>query len=487
MYACADQSLEARHAVDIQAFWYLIRDSWKLIALVVVLAVGLSVAITARMTPRYASSVTFYVSAKTSATDPAYESILLAQQAVLSYADLLTSPRLASSVVNQLRLPVTESQVAAEIKATPLPQTVLLTATVTDTSPQRAQLIASAVGTQFVKLVSALQRLVSHQQATVQAEVVGSATRPGSAVSPKPTRNVAIGLVLGLVIGIAIAAARRSLDTTVKSADQLSALTGGKPVIGTIPFDSTARKHALAADGSVHPRTLEDYRKIRINLQFINIAATCKTLLFTSPLPDEGKTSVVCNLAVVLAQSGQRVIVVETDLRRPRTGSYLGLPPSSGVTDILAGKTAVNAAIQTWGRPSFDVLDSGPAPPNPSDLLGSPRMHELLGELRNRYDVILLDAPPLLPFADAAAAAPASDGAILVVRFGKARIAHVEQATEALSRVGTPLLGSVLTMTPAKQRAAYGHGHSDYQPTHDEPGLQRISEHPEQTKTGGSA
>ena len=182
----------------------------------------------------------------------------------------------------------------------------------------------------------------------------------------------------------------------------------------------------------MHPRTLEAYRKIRVNLQFIDIAAPCKTLLFTSPLPDEGKSSVVCNLAIVLAQSGQRVIVVETDLRRPRAGSYLGLAPGKGVTDILAGETTVDEAIQTWGsrscdvpdgspalpnpsdspgnarmnerlrqirkqydatvdeathtlnRPSFDFMDSGPAPPNPSDLLSSPRMHELLGELRKR-------------------------------------------------------------------------------------------------------
>ncbi len=290
-----------------------------------------------------------------------------------------------------------------------------------------------------------------------------------------------------MIIGIALAAARRSLDTTVKSTDQLTALTAGTPVIGTIPFSTTARKHTLAANSDIAQRTLEAYRKIRINLQFINIAAPGKVLLFTSPLPDEGKTSVVCNLAIVLAQFGQRIVVVETDLRQPGAASYLGLPRTLGVTDVLTGKVDADEAIQTWDNAPFDILDSGPTPPNPSDLLGSERMNDLIKQLRQRYEMVLLDAPPVLPFADVAATAPASDGAILVVRYGKTRIAQVQQATEALSAVGTPLLGSVLTMTPVRQRGEYGHGHSEYRPADDDPRLQRINERQDQSRTGGSA
>jgi len=472
-----------------RAFGHLIRDYWKLIALVVVLAVGISLAITVRMKPRYASNVTFYVSASPHSINPtlAYQGILLAQQAVLSYADLLTSARLASSVVSQLGLPITAAEVAAEIKATPIPQSVLLTATVTDASPRRAQLIASAVGVQFVKLVSALQRPAGNQQATIQAVVVGPATWPGAPVSPKPAKNIGIALAIGLAAGIALAAARRSLDTSVKSTDQLTALTGGAPVIGTIPFDPAARKHQLDANPDVPPRALEAYRKIRVNLEFINIAAPSKALLFTSPLPDEGKSSVVCDLAIVLAQSGQRIIVVETDLRRPRVAGYLGLPRSLGVTGILAGKADVDEVIQTWQKAPIDYLDSGPVPANPSDLLGSQRMAELITRLRRCYDTILLDASPVLPFADATATAPACDGVILVVRFGKARRAQVEQATEALSAVGMPLLGSVLTMTPAGHRMEHGIQRSARAASPQRPPAGRINEQPGQTKSGRRA
>ena len=157
--------------MEVRAFSYLIRDHWKLIVLVTLLAVAGSVALTARMTPRYASSVTFYVSAGTQYDESVLclPGALLSQQAVLSYADLLTGPRLASSVASQLKLPMTAPQLAAEITAKPIPQTVLVTATVTDTSPRRAQLIASAVGTQFIKLVSALQQSPGQSLAPVQS------------------------------------------------------------------------------------------------------------------------------------------------------------------------------------------------------------------------------------------------------------------------------------------------------------------------------
>lgn len=464
--------------MEVRNFFQLLRDRWKLIFLVTLLAAGGSAALTARMTPRYASSVTFYVSAQSNITDPslAYQGALLSQQAVQSYADLLTGTRLAGSVVNQLGLPMTPVQLAAEISARPIPQTVLLTATVTDTSPQRAQLIASAVGTQFVQLISVLERPPGHKHATVQITVVARATAPGAPVSPKPVRNVGVALALGLLIGIALAAARRSLDTTIKSTDQLAALTGRRPVVGAVPFDSAARKHPLVGDDDPFGRRVEAYRKIRTNLQFIDVDVPHKALLFTSALPDEGKSSTVCNLAIMLAQFGKRVIVVEADLRRPRATGYLGLPSSVGLTDVLVGRVTVGEAIQTWGENLFDVLASGPTPPSPSDLLGSLRMNQLLKHLRGLYDVILIDAPPVLPFADALATAPACDGVILVVRHGKTRMAHVRQATEAMSTVGIPILGSVLSMTPARQHKEYGYGYRHYRRTNDAPPAQRIQD-----------
>ena len=226
-------------------------------------------------------------------------------------------------------------------------------------------------------MASVLSRPLPGQPATVQVTVVARATTPDGPVSPKPVRDVGIAVAFGLLIGIAFAAARRSLDTTIKSANQLAALTAGRPVVGTIPFDPAARKHPLVADDDPFGRRVEAYRKLRTNLQFIDVDVPHKALLFTSALPDEGKSSTVCNLAIMLAQFGKRVIVVEADLRRPRATGYLGLPGSVGLTDVLVGRVAVGEAIQIWGENMFDVLASGPTPPSPSDVLGSLRMDQL--------------------------------------------------------------------------------------------------------------
>jgi tyrosine-protein kinase len=454
-------------AVDLRNFFQLLRDHWKLIAFVTVLAAGCSAAFTARMTPLYSSSVTFYVSAQAkAANDPigAYEGSLLSQQEVQSYADLLTGPMLAQYVVTSLGLNMSAAELAAELKAVPVPQTVLVTATVTDPSPRRAQWIAAAVGTDFVKVVSALERPPGGGPATVRVTVVAPAGRPTSPVSPNPVKNVGIALGLGLLAGIGLAAARRSLDNTIKSAGQLTESANGKPVIGAVPFDAQARRYPLIEADAPFGRRVEAFRKISTNLQFIDVDLPHKVLLFTSALPEEGKSSTVCNLAITLARSGKHVIVIEADLRRPRTSDYLGLPNGAGLTSVLVGRAEVAGAVQDWGDGLFSVLTSGPLAPNPSDLLGSRRMGELIEQLRGDFDMVIVDAPPVLPFADTLAVAPACDGAILLARYGRTRIDQARRAGEALDAVGLPVLGAILSMTPAGRRDPdYGYGYRRYQ------------------------
>ena len=365
--------------MDLRNFVRLLRDYWLLIGFVVILAGACSAMLTSRMTREYSASVTFYVSAQAAASnDPiaAYEGALFSQQEVQSYVNLLTGPRLAQAVIDDLRLPMSASALSGEVSAHLIPQTVLLTATVTDTSPHRAQAIAQAVGSQFVKLVGSLERPPGKGPAMVRVTVVAPATVPVAPVSPQPARNISIAVGLGLLAGIGLAALRRSLDTTVKSADQLTTITGGKPVLGSVPADHTARKRPLIADAASFGPRAEAFRKLRTNLQFLDVDAPHKVLLVTSPLPQEGKSSITCNLAIALAQSGKRVIVVEADLRRPRTASYLGLPGGAGVTSILLGSAEINDAAQSWGDDLFTVLASGPAAPNPSELLGSRRMSQ---------------------------------------------------------------------------------------------------------------
>jgi capsular exopolysaccharide synthesis family protein len=452
--------------VDLRKFIRLLRGHWLLIVCVTVIAVGGSVALTARIKPEYASSVTFYVSAQAkAANDPiaAYEGALFSQQEVQSYVDLLTGPALGRAVARQLGPPATGAQVSSEITARLVPQTVLLTATVTAISPQRAQFVAGAVGVQFVRMVSELERPPGKGAPNVKVTVVGAPQLSDVPVSPEPVRNALIALGLGLLAGIGLAAARQSLDTTIKSPDQIGSATRGKPVLGTVPYDHGARKRPLIAPDSLFGARAEAYRKIRTNLRFLDVDTPHKVLMITSSIPEEGKSSTVCNLAISFAQTANRVIVVEADLRRPRAIGYLGLPGGVGLTNVLVGKADIQEAVQIWGDGLFHVLTSGPVAPNPSELLGSRRMADLLDYLRDAYDVVLVDAPPVLPFADAVATGPACDGAILIVRYGKTRADHLRRTTETLTTVNIPVLGSVLNMAPGGRSPEYGYGYRYYQ------------------------
>lgn len=447
--------------LDLRSFLRLLRDRWKMITAVALLAGVASGVLTWRMTPVYASSVTFFVSAQNSQSNPAdaYQGNLLSQQEVQSFADLLTGTPLARRVIADLGLQESPGGIAASISARPIPQTVLLTATVTNRSPKQAQQVAAAVGTQFTKLVAQLERSQGKGSPALTVTVVAPAELPQSPVSPNRVRNVGLALGLGLLAGIAIAVAARSLDNTIKTVDDLSAVIEGKPVLGSIPFDPQFRKRPLMADDDPFSARVEAFRKLRMNLQFVDVDQPQKVVLVTSPLPEEGKSTTVCNLAVALAQAGSRVIVIEADLRRPRTVKYLGLPNGSGLTSVLLGQASEADVTQVWGDDLFKVISSGSLPPNPADLLGSRRMHELIERLRRGYEFVLIDAPPVLPFADAPTVAPLCDGAIVVVRHGRTRIDQVRRTIAALSAVDAPVLGSLLTMTPRGRSPEYGYAY----------------------------
>jgi len=194
---------------------------------------------------------------------------------------------------------------------------------------------------------------------------------------------------------------------------------------------------------------------LRTNLQFVQVDGPLRSLVMTSSVPREGKSTTTCNLAITLSQAGLRVCLVEADLRRPRAADYLGMIGAVGLTDVLIGRVALEDAVQTWGQGMLDVLPSGPLPPNPSELLSSRAMTELMTTLHERYDLVLIDAPPLLPVTDAAILSTVADGAVLCVHAGKTRRDQLEQAAGALRSVDAKVLGVVLTMVPTKGPDAY--------------------------------
>ncbi|GIJ66550.1 polysaccharide biosynthesis tyrosine autokinase [Virgisporangium ochraceum] len=442
--------------MEVRDYLRAVRRHWWLAATAVLLGLGGGIGVTAATPPEYAASVTFFVGTQTKGVSDAYQGGLFSQQRIKSYADLLTSDRLAQAVVGREAQARSAARVQAAITATPVPDTVLLEATVTDRNRNRAVVLTRAVADAFVDLVQTLETPPGGSSPTVWVEVVAGPTLADEPVAPQPVRNVGLGLAVGLLIGIGAAVLREVLDTSVKSSGVLAELTGS-PVLSSVPVDSRARKDPLIVTGSAGSVRAEALRQLRTNLQFVNVDEPARTLVVTSAVPGEGKSTTACNLAIVFAEAGRKVVLVDADLRRPRLAEYLGVDGTIGVTNVLAGQATVDDALQEWGTSGVFVLPSGSVPPNPSELLGSRNMAALLEALRGGFDMVIVDTPPLLPVTDGALAAALVDGTVLVFRCGKTSAAQVRSATEALRAVDAKVLGCVLNMTPRKGQPGYAY------------------------------
>ncbi|GAA2756002.1 polysaccharide biosynthesis tyrosine autokinase [Actinopolymorpha rutila] len=442
----------------------LIRTQWKLLLVCVVVTVVVAAIVVLRTTPTYESTATLFVSVtpQDDSTTSAYQGSLLSQQRARSYADLVRGDAVTTAVVKKLRLPMSAAELSSHISARVLPDTILLEITTTDTDPARAQRINEAVSRQFVVFAKDLERPDARSPSPLRATVVDSPSRPDSPVAPQPVRTLALGLLAGLVLGAGVALLRELTDRTIKNTDALNAWTGA-PNLGVIPHDPQAQAKPLVVH--LEPRSLrsESFRQLRTNLQFVDVDRRPKRIVVTSSVPAEGKTTTTCNLAITLAQAGRRVVLVEGDIRRPRLAEYLGVEGAVGLTSVLVGRIAAEDALQPWGDIPLEVLAGGPVPPNPSELLQSRAMELLLGDLERRADVLLVDAPPLLPVTDAAILARMADGAVLVVRHGSTTADQVDIAVGNLAKVDARLLGTVLNMAPTRGPDArtYGYGY-DY-------------------------
>ncbi|MDX6228574.1 MAG: tyrosine-protein kinase, partial [Frankiales bacterium] len=323
----------------------------------------------------------------------------------------------------------------------------------------RAGAIANAVADQFGKLVNDLETPQGSATSPVKVSTVQKASVPTAPVAPNKKVDVALGLLLGLALGIGIAVLLDVLDTSVKSAEDLEAISESA-VLGVIGFDSDAAKSPLIVQTDPHSPRAEAFRQLRTNLQFVDIDHPVKSIVITSSIPQEGKSTTTANLAITLAQAGLKVVLVEADLRRPKLMQYLGVEGAVGLTSVLIGRVTLDDALQPWGNGSLMVLPSGPTPPNPSELLGSQGMADLIASLEQQADIVLVDAPPLLPVTDAAVLAKICDGALLIVRHGATTREQVTRAAESLRVVDAHLIGNVLNMAPAKGPDAYGYGYA---------------------------
>jgi capsular exopolysaccharide synthesis family protein len=452
--------------VDLTYVLTTLRRAWWLLTLAAALGTVAAAVVNATSPVVYQAQVQQFVSIADS-SDSASNILSGSQftlQRVKSYTQVATSAQVLQPVIRQLKLPMGVSDLAGHVEATNPLDTVLIELSVTDTDPARAAQIANAVGQQLSEVVQQIESPQSGAPAPVKLTTTAPATPPTAPVSPRTTLNLALGLLVGLAAGAGGALLREQLNTTVKTPDDVESVTGGVP-LGLVPFDATARTQPLVSGEQTDGRA-EAFRTLRTNLQFADVDRPPRCIVVTSAMPDEGKTTSACNIALTLALTGSRVVLVEADLRKPRVCDYLGLDSGAGLTNVLAGQHGLADVLVPWKRRTLTVLPAGPVPPNPSELLGSQHMGTLLQALAGEYDHVVIDTPPLLPVTDAAVLATIADGAVLIVRHGRSSRDDLELAIQALAAVNARLLGTVLNFIPQRRRGyGYGYGYTDDNPT----------------------
>ncbi|MBP2395578.1 polysaccharide biosynthesis tyrosine autokinase [Paenarthrobacter nicotinovorans] len=367
----------------------------------------------------------------------------------------MSTPVVLQPAIDALGLNESAEDLSKRVKASADLNTVLISITASDKSPVQAAAIAQAVANSLVTAVESLERPKTGGTSPVGLSIITPAQAPTSPSAPNARTNLLLGLVVGLALGIAASITRSLLDSRIRGEADLRHATDA-PLLGGISFDPAATKQPLLTQtGSQSPRA-ESFRQLRTNLQFTNVTGNAKTVLVTSSLPGEGKSTTATNLAIAMAEAGQSVCLIDGDLRRPMVNEYLGLDRSAGLTTALIGNADINDLLQPWGEDNLFVLTSGQIPPNPSELLGSTEMSNLLERLETVFDAVIIDAPPLLPVTDAAVLGRNVGGVVLVVSVQKTTQQEVQKSMAALSMVNANLLGIVLNRLPIKGPDAYG-------------------------------
>ena len=437
--------------MELRDYLRVVRRQWWVMAIAVLVALGVTQVINMRMPAQYAATAVFFVSANAPQPSSVLEGSMFVSARLKTYTELLTGDRMLAEVEQSAHTGLTVEELKDRIDVTTESDSALLTVTVSDGSPERATRIAQVMISLFPDTVKRLEARPSKDPpAAAVIPVEPMARLDPEPVSPRPLHNDALAIAVGLLLGAAAGVVREISDSSVKAAAPLPDLTG-KPVLALIPVDPKARrKNGPFISDSRSPRA-EALRQLRTNVQYADRDHPIKILAVTSPMPVEGRSSTACGLAILFAEAGQRVLIVDAELRRPRLAAFLGREGSAGLTTVLVGAASLDQVLQPWGTGLW-LLASGHRPPNPSELLGSPRMAELIDELRDRFDKIIFDSPALLPVTDGAVVAARADGTLLLVRARKTTGAQVAAAVQALAAVDARLLGTVLTMVAAPRR-----------------------------------
>jgi capsular exopolysaccharide synthesis family protein len=447
--------------MELIRYWRVVRRRAWLIVLCPLSAALVAGIVTTQLPTIYEAKVSLLVRpAQPLAVLPGV-SPLTSDQILRTYARLMTERPLLEKVIKERSLQTDPEKLSRRITVTPVINTLILDVAVQDTEPARAKDTANTLVYDFIAHIKEIQKSESQNPTASSADnlvVESPAILPQEPVSPKPLLNIGIGLLAGLVIGMGLAFLLDYLDQSVRSDDSLRERIGLAP-LGHIAFVSADTKKrgelvTLAGDSPV----VEAYKSLRTNLLFSNLDKEIRTIVITSAAPDEGKSRTAANLAIVLAEQGYRVLLIDADFRRPSLHRLFGKERNFGLSNLMLGQEPDLVADEQV--PNLVVLTSGPTPPNPSELLGSAQLNSLMSRFRQEFSYILIDTPPVNTVTDASVVAGSADAAILVVDANKATYPALQHAKQALERVNARLLGVVMNKIHPPSAGYYYSGYT---------------------------
>lgn len=433
-----------------------LRRMWFVPVATAVLGALVAFGYSSSVTPEYEATATVYV---TSATDDnaqsAYQGSLASQQRVTSYSRLVTSDAIITEALRTSKLQMSLGEARNSLRVSFAPNTVLLNISAVDPNARDAERLANAAATSMSTFVARLEAPSGGGSPLAKVTLITPASASSTPVSPKTSRNIALGAVIGLFAGVFGVLTRARFSNRIRVESDIL-LVSDSPVLASIPTDDFLAKRGLIDFKQGAVAAAEAFRKLRTNLAFANVDKPPRIVIVTSAVAVEGKTTTAMNLAAALVEAGSRVVLVDADLRRPQIDSRTGLVGDVGFTNFLRGDGELNDLVQPTQLEGLWILASGPKPPNPAELVGAQRAGQALAELAASFDFVIVDCPPVLPVTDAVVLSQWADGVLIVARAGSTRVGDLSDALTQVLTTQTPVIGHVLTEA-AVDKKRYGY------------------------------
>ncbi|HOQ38592.1 MAG TPA: polysaccharide biosynthesis tyrosine autokinase [Acetivibrio sp.] len=450
--------------IDVLELVYLLLKKWYLIVVCLILATTTAFLVTKfYLKPVYKAESTLFLGKEPGQIALSITDIQLNNQLVVDYRQILKSRRVAKIINEKLGVDIKEFQ--SKVGVTTVKDSRIFSISYEDTDPELAANVVN-------ELADVIQDLAAEIIEVKNVNIIDIAEIPDVPISPSTKKNVAVSAFLGLLLGAALIFLLEFIDHTFKKPEEVERHLGLN-VIGTIPeFEGGKRgkkkakdqkvleqqylKNLIAHNNPKAPAT-EAFRELRTNLYYTSVDKELKTLVVTSPTLGDGKTVTAVNLAVTLARLGKKVLIIDADMRKPKVHYYFGIKNKTGLTNILTEQNEDYKVkiTQKDDIQNLYIITCGPVPPNPAEMLSSNKMKNLLDKLKDEYDLIIVDTPPVAQVTDAAIVAGITDGVLLVLASRQTRIEMAKRAKKLLNSVNANIIGTVLTKIENRRTGYY--------------------------------